>query len=315
MDLKQLQYFLAVAEQLNFSKAAEMLYVTQPLLSQRVAELEKELGVVLFNRNRRSVQLTPAGAILADKARNVLDEVSSIGTVVQRTANGLGLECDLNIGYEEVFERTLLTQALFRFQCNYPSYHGHLSCYTLGQITKALHDGELELAFTMMPNPKMPPDYEVHPVAYDCLAMVASSHLAPRGCTLERMLLLMESLPLYMMDNDRRGMTSILSICSVSLKVMPRPLFFTDMSSILLNVEAGCGVTILPHRVVRTYASPYLTICPLAHIKEAQLTLAACWDQKKANPAIPSFLSCLAATVSNEAHTNAAHPEKRSVGT
>ena len=61
IEIRQLQYFLAVAEQLNFSKAAKMLYVTQPLLSQQIAELEKQLNVQLFSRSRRSVSLTPAG--------------------------------------------------------------------------------------------------------------------------------------------------------------------------------------------------------------------------------------------------------------
>ena len=69
MQLRQLEYFVAVAELLNFRKAAESLYVTQPLLSKQIAELEDEVGCPLLIRNTRSVALTPAGEDLFKKVR------------------------------------------------------------------------------------------------------------------------------------------------------------------------------------------------------------------------------------------------------
>ena len=68
MELKQLRYFLQVAEYLNFSRAAEQLYISQPALSYQIAELERELGVELFVRDRRKVYLTPAGKALLGRA-------------------------------------------------------------------------------------------------------------------------------------------------------------------------------------------------------------------------------------------------------
>ena len=61
MELRQLKYFLVTAETLHFSRAAEVLYMSQPALSKQIAELEKELGVTLFVRDKRGVQITPAG--------------------------------------------------------------------------------------------------------------------------------------------------------------------------------------------------------------------------------------------------------------
>src|SRR3954470_8245233 len=77
MELRQLRYFAAVAEHANFNRAAERLHVAQPALSRQVGGLEKELGVVLFERLPRGVRLTPAGAAFGDRARRILAEVEA----------------------------------------------------------------------------------------------------------------------------------------------------------------------------------------------------------------------------------------------
>ena len=291
MELKQLQYFLSVAEQLNFSKAAQLLYVSQPLLSQQIAELERQLGVTLFIRSRRSVQLTPAGIALVQQARSILEQVNKIGPLVQRAAAGVGMEHDLNIGYEEVFERTRLTQALLRFHEQNPSYHGYLSCYTLGQIMKELSDGKIDLGFTLLPNKKLQPELELRTVGEDTLVLLGASAFLPE-VNMASFLKLAERLPMLLMDNDSRGMSSIVSLCD-SLGIRTQYRFYHSVGSILMNVETGSGIAILPGSVVTTYASPYLATLPLTGYEEAKLTLAACWSRMNANPAISAFLNTL----------------------
>ncbi len=84
MEIRQIQYFLAVAELLNFSRAAEYLHVTQPTLSQQISSLEDDLGVVLLIRSTRSVSLTDIGKQFKDQAQLLIDEWNKLGSIVGR---------------------------------------------------------------------------------------------------------------------------------------------------------------------------------------------------------------------------------------
>ncbi|MBC8081446.1 MAG: LysR family transcriptional regulator [Gorillibacterium sp.] len=78
MELRQLQYAVKIAAEKNFSRAAEKLHIAQPSLSQQLSKLEKELGVLLFQRNTNSVELTHAGAVFVDKAQFILDHTNQL---------------------------------------------------------------------------------------------------------------------------------------------------------------------------------------------------------------------------------------------
>jgi DNA-binding transcriptional LysR family regulator len=88
LELRQLRYFITVAEELHFGRAAERLHMTQPPLSQTIAALEETLGAPLFLRNRRQVELTSAGAALLPEARRLLDAASNLPELVRRAAAG-----------------------------------------------------------------------------------------------------------------------------------------------------------------------------------------------------------------------------------
>ena len=88
MDLRQLTYFLGVAEELHFSRAAEKLFIVQPALSRHIQQLEEEIGVVLFERDKRNVRLTAAGAYFRDEISKIKHQLEYVTEQTRRIHSG-----------------------------------------------------------------------------------------------------------------------------------------------------------------------------------------------------------------------------------
>lgn len=150
MELRHLRYFVAVAEALNFTKAAARLRLAQPALSRQVADLEDELGVDLLKRTSHGVLLTGEGKLYLQEARDILRRVDESGSKVRALARGEYGE--LQVGYVPPLELQILPRALAQFQKATPGVKVVLHDRGTDELCEELRDGSLSLALMMEPS-------------------------------------------------------------------------------------------------------------------------------------------------------------------
>lgn len=155
MELRQLQYFVAVAEEGHFTRAAERVLIAQPAISQQIRRLEAELGERLFDRDRRSVRLTAAGEALLPEARATLAAAERARSAVT-SLSGL-LTGRLTVGAFEGAPERLLARALGRFRREHPAVEVRVREDYAGELLAAVRRGELDAAITGLPDDRKPP--------------------------------------------------------------------------------------------------------------------------------------------------------------
>jgi len=146
MELRQLRYFVAVAEELHFRRAAEQLHISQPPLSEQINQLEDELGTRLLERNRRrEVRLTAAGAAFLEEARKILLDVSEAAEVVHRATRGeIGT---LRVSLAPAMAYGVVPMILRQLRTSLPMVSLQLSELVTPLQEKALHDRRLDVGF------------------------------------------------------------------------------------------------------------------------------------------------------------------------
>ncbi|OWJ56063.1 LysR family transcriptional regulator [Paraburkholderia caledonica] len=143
MNIRQLQYFLAVAHDLNFTRASERVNVAQPALSQQIMALEDELGVALFTREKRKISLTPAGAILVEHAQRVLNAASTAVAAVRAAQRGAAAHLTVGAIYSAIYN--FLPNTLREFKSIAENAEVSLQEMTIAQQIAGLKEGTIEV--------------------------------------------------------------------------------------------------------------------------------------------------------------------------
>ncbi|EFM08494.1 transcriptional regulator, LysR family [Paenibacillus curdlanolyticus YK9] len=148
MDLKQLRYFIALAEELQVTAAAQKLHMSQPPLSQQLKLMEAELGVPLFNRNGRSLELTASGKTLYEHALTITRLMEEAKAEIQES--GQGLRGKLSIGINTLSDERL-PEALSAFRRLYPNVTFKIQQNETNLLTKMIKEHTLDLAIVRLP--------------------------------------------------------------------------------------------------------------------------------------------------------------------
>ncbi|MFZ7120264.1 MAG: LysR family transcriptional regulator [Eubacteriaceae bacterium] len=147
MDIRKLQYFISVAETLSFTKAANEHYISQTAMSQQIASIESELEVMLFNRSKCKVEITPAGEVLLGESKEI---VTKYEQAVKKTQNVYkGIKGCIHIGYAGPTEIELLREIIEIFQEKFPCVELCIENSNFKKLSKKLKDEIYDIVFAL----------------------------------------------------------------------------------------------------------------------------------------------------------------------
>ena len=246
MELRHLRYFVAVAEECHFGRAAERLHMAQPPLSQQIKQLEDELGVQLLARSTRRVELTPAGARYLERARAILAAIDTAGEETRLIRDGrMGR---VAIGFTGSATYELLPRLSRTLRTELPELELDLrgELLTPSQVA-GLVDGTLDVGF--LRPPVQAPEVEVHPLRSEPLvAVLPESHALAAGKHVVLADLAEEPFITYPAGHRSVVHDAVLDACQAA-GFTPRATEVAETSTLVSFVAAGLGVALVPESV------------------------------------------------------------------
>jgi DNA-binding transcriptional LysR family regulator len=271
INLRRLEYFATVADELSFTRAAERLHVAQPVLSRQIALLERELGVVLFDRSSRGTVLTDAGMSLLPDAQSLLQSAAAMQRRARHAARGVQR---LTIGFMPGLVVTPIIQGL---RPRFPDLEVDVLRTSWDDQLDTVLDGRVDLGLVRLPIAG--PGVRVEALFREArLAILPADHPLAHGgdlsiddlATLD-LLQSPEAVPEWRDARRRRGLPAGRATGH------PR-----DVEVKLERVAAGLGVAVLPASTARFYTRPDVVARPVAGLGPSEVGVA--WSAHRSNP-------------------------------
>jgi DNA-binding transcriptional LysR family regulator len=262
MELRHLRYFIAVAEELHFRRAAERLHIAQPAVSEQVRKLEDELGVRLFDRSQRNVSLTDAGTVLLTEARQVLRQAEAARLAARNARERPGIV--LRIGYVPSSLPASIPRALQGVATAMPHLETTIEPGTGLELVEAVRAGKLDAAVVSLPAPTA--GLRVTALGDQrAVAVFPVSH--PQAVSPQVRLEQIAPMRIVVLprDADRPFYDAVIAACrgagiSPTLVEMPDG----QIEQVLLAVASGAGMALLPECVSERYAAAGVRFVPLS---------------------------------------------------
>jgi DNA-binding transcriptional LysR family regulator len=290
LELRQLRYFVTVAEELHFGRAAARLHMTQPPLSQAIAALEDGLGTALFLRNRRTVALTPAGSALLPEARRILSEAALLPDLARRAASGETGR--LALAFITSADYSVLPPFLRRYSERYPGVQLSLQEATSDVQVDELLRGRIDAGLLIPPLP------ERARAALDYMKVLDEPLIlcAPAGLLRKKGAVALRNLPhlpliIFPREISPALHDAILS-CFRAAGITPAiGQQAIQMQTIVSLVSAGMGLALVPQSV-SNLMRPGVEYRALADPTPLVETGIA-WRRDNASPVLQGFLELL----------------------
>ena len=284
MEIRHLRYFVAVAEELHFGRAARRLRIAQPPLSRQIRDLEDEMEVQLFLRDRRGVALTQAGASFLGDVRGVLGALARAVDQARRADRGeVG---KIRVGYVSSVAYSGLPEVLRAFRLKYPEVSIGLHEMPPAAQVKGLRDGEIDVGFVRAPMEESALESEV--VRREPLvAALPASHRLASSRRIELSSLAREPFILFPRWRGPGFFDYIVGLCRAA-GFSPSIAYEAAQLDILSLVAAGLGVSIVPSSI-RAVRRAGIVFRPIVGNPRADLLVA--WRAPEPSPVVREFVA------------------------
>lgn len=246
MELRHLRHFVAVAEELSFTRAAKRLHIGQPPLSQSIQALEASVGAQLFERTRRWVKLTDAGRLFLEDAYRILELSESAAHNARRAQKGeIG---DLRLGFNNSMPLSPhFASTINAYRQQFPEVRLHLFAMSTMTQLDALSENRLDLAYIRPPEVEIPGGIELKPVQKHPLAVfIPTSHRLAHRRKVSLRELEHESFITFSKNQGTTLYPQIQRLCRNAGFTPKITMEVHDAATMMGIVAAGCGITILP---------------------------------------------------------------------
>lgn len=290
MDIKQLEYFICVAELLNFTKAAEKLYISQTAISQQIKSLEDSLNVTLFIRNNRKVSLTPAGEAFYKKSKLIVNDVNEAINEAVKTASGYN--GSLKIGFTSGHSTFIIYNLVKRFLIKYPDIDITILDDNFGNLYEDLNNKNLDLVFSVDFNLKEIRNFRFLHLNSDYLYVIMNKdHPLSQRKSLCRSDLKNEKFVFMNRKEVPLGYDKFVSNC-INAGFSPNIVkHCNSLESLSLLIKLGIGITILPKFHIDDFEDDLIFI-PLRN-EEFKIDNVLIWNEFNSNPTVNLFLKHL----------------------
>jgi DNA-binding transcriptional LysR family regulator len=292
IELRQLRYFVTVAEEMHFGRAAHRLHMTQPPLSQAIQALEAVLGVQLFQRTSRSVSLTPAGIALIPQAQRILQQVAALPDLMQHAASGASGR--LSLAFVSTADYSVLPPFLREFRAAYPDVAIDLREATSDVQLEDLIQERIDVGLLIPPLPdKTKSQLDYLPLLSEPLILAAPKGLkALRGKQAVALQALAEMPLIIFPRRIAPAFHDAILACYHDAGLTPHiGQEAIQMQTIIGLVSAGMGIALVPQSVsnLKRPGVDYRTLAGKTPLVETGLA----WRRDNASPVLHAFLELL----------------------
>jgi DNA-binding transcriptional LysR family regulator len=286
MELRHLRYFVAVAEEHSFSRAAQVLHVSQSAISEQISDLEAEMGVRLLERSPRTTTLTEPGKMFLARSRRILEESHNAVMEAQRTERGdLGV---LRIGFFAGGVGDGFPELVRGFRKLHPLVELSLHEMISAEQWTALAEGRIDIGFTRAPEPQFRRDIRYESVQSDpIVAVLPSTHRKAAAKRIDLKELTNDPFVLSSRSVSPSVFDKVIELCTEAGFSPKIASLSTVWSSVILMVRSGEGVSLLPINQQQG-ATTDVAFVPLKNAN-ASVELCVCWSARRDRQLLRSF--------------------------